>query len=141
MLLGKRSTFHRSHVLEAKAKIIKAIAALSRELGKDPNIEDISVKSRLPLKRVRKIMKVFDTTISIETPIGEDGSKLGDLIADPDGISPLTEVVRTCLEEEVDRVLSTLSPKEEKVIRMRLGIGEKDECTLQEVGEVFRTDP
>ena len=125
------------HVLEAKNKISKATVALLQELGKKPSLEEISMKAGLPLEKVRKVMRLSDGTVSIETPIGDDESKLGDLIADPKASSPFMEAVGTSLKEEIDKVLSTLTPREEKIVRMRLGVGEKKDFTLEEVGEVF----
>ncbi len=125
------------HILETTNKISKVTTSLFQELGREPNLEEISFKAGLPLEKVRKIMKVSGGTVSIETPVGDDESKLGDFIADPKASSPFTELVDTSLKEEIDKVLSTLTPREEKVIRMRLGIGEKTDYTLEEVGEVF----
>jgi RNA polymerase primary sigma factor len=125
------------HILETKNKISKATVALFQELGKKPNLEEISLKAGLPLEKVRKIMKVSGGAVSIETPIGDDESKLGDFIADLKAPSPFMEFVGISLKEEIDKVLSTLTPREEKVIRMRLGIGEKTDFTLEEVGDVF----
>jgi RNA polymerase primary sigma factor len=125
------------HVLETMNKITKVTISLFQELGREPNLEEISLKAGLPLEKVRKIMKVSNEPISIETPIGDDESKLGDFIADPKSPSPFTELVNISLKEEISKVLSTLTPREEKVIRMRLGIGEKTDFTLEEVGEVF----
>jgi len=125
------------HVLETMNKITKVTISLFQELGREPTLEEISNKAGLPLEKVRKIMKVSNEPISIETPIGDDESKLGDFIADPKSPSPYLELVGTSLKEEIDKVLSTLTPREEKVIRMRLGIGEKTDYTLEEVGEVF----
>ncbi len=125
------------HVLETMNKITKVTIALFQELGREPNLEEISLKAGLPLEKVRKIMKVSNEPISIETPIGDDESKLGDFIADPKSPSPFSELVGLSLKEEIDKVLATLTPREEKVIRMRLGIGEKTDYTLEEVGEVF----
>ncbi len=125
------------HVLEFKNKISKATVALLQELGKEPNQEEISLKAGLSLEKVRKIQKVSGGTVSIETPIGDDESKLGDFIADPKASSPFMELLGTSLREEIDKVLSTLAPREEKVIRMRFGIGEKADSTLEEVGDVF----
>jgi RNA polymerase primary sigma factor len=125
------------HVLETMNKITKVTISLFQELGREPNLEEISLKAGLPLEKVRKIMKVSNEPISIETPIGDDESKLGDFIADPNSPSPFNELVGISLKEEIDKVLSTLTPREEKVIRMRLGIGEKTDYTLEEVGEVF----
>lgn len=125
------------HVLETMNKITKVTISLFQELGREPNLEEISLKAGLPIEKVRKIMKVSNEPISIETPIGDDESKLGDFIADPKSPSPFSELVGISLKEEIDKVLSTLTPREEKVIRMRLGIGEKTDYTLEEVGEVF----
>ncbi|MCX5804590.1 MAG: sigma-70 family RNA polymerase sigma factor [Proteobacteria bacterium] len=125
------------HILENTNKISKASVALLQELGREPNLEEISLKAGLPLEKVRKIKNIANGTVSIETPIGEDESKLGDFIADPKASSPFTELVGASLKQEVDKVLSTLTPREEKVVRMRLGIGEKTDSTLEEVGDVF----
>ena len=125
------------HVLESKNKIRKVTVSLFQELGREPSLEEISLKTGLALEKVRKISKVSEGTISIETPIGDDSSKLGDFIADPKTSSPLKELEGVSLKEEIDKILSTLTPREEKVVRMRLGIGEKTDFTLEEVGEVF----
>ncbi|HEX2966253.1 MAG TPA: sigma-70 family RNA polymerase sigma factor [Syntrophorhabdaceae bacterium] len=125
------------HILETKNKISKATVALFQELGKEPKVEEIAVKAGLPLEKVRKIMKVSSGAVSIETPVGDDESRLGDFIADPKAASPFSEFVDISLKEEIDKVLATLTPREEKVIRMRLGIGEKTDFTLEEVGDVF----
>jgi len=125
------------HILETKNKISKATVALYQELGKEPNIEEISQKTGLPAEKVRKIMQISGGPVSLETPIGDNESKLGDFIADPSASSPFSEFVDTSLKEEIDKVLSTLTPREEKVIRMRLGIGETTDFTLEEVGDIF----
>jgi len=125
------------HILENTNKISKATAILFQELGRKPNIEEISLKAGLPLEKVRKTMNVANGTVSIETPIGDDESKLSDFIADPKASSPFTELADASLKQEICKVLSTLTPREEKVIRMRLGIGEKTDSTLEEVGDVF----
>jgi RNA polymerase primary sigma factor len=125
------------HVLETKNTINKATVALFQELGKKPDLEEIALKAGLPLQKVRKTVGVSEGTVSIETPIGDDESKLGDFIADPKASSPFMEFVGTSLKEEIDKVLSTLTPREEKIVRMSLGIGEKTDFTLEEVGDVF----
>jgi RNA polymerase primary sigma factor len=125
------------HLLETKNKISKVSISLVQELGRAPNLEEIARKAGFTLEKVRKIMKVSDGTVSIETPIGDDASKLGDLIADQKSPSPFAEFVNISLREEIDKTLSTLTPREEKIIRMRLGIGEKTDYTLEEVGDVF----
>jgi RNA polymerase primary sigma factor len=125
------------HVLETTNKIAKVKTVLFRELGRKPDLEEISSRAELPLEKIRKTMNVSNGTVSLETPIGEDESRLGDFIADAGAPSPLTELLSNSLKEETDKVLSTLTPREEKVIRMRLGIGEKADYTLDEVGNVF----
>ena len=125
------------HILETKNKINKATTALFQELGDSPNLEEISRKAGLPVEKVRKTMKISGAPVSIETPIGDDESTLGDLIADPRASSPLREFIDISLREEIDSVLSTLTPREEKVVRMRLGIGETTDYTLEEVGDLF----
>jgi RNA polymerase primary sigma factor len=125
------------HVNEVKNKISKAAVALFQELGRKPNHEEIALKAGLLLEKVRKTMNVSDATVSIETPIGDDDAKLGDFIADPKASSPFTEFVDISLKEEIDKVLLTLTPREEKIIRMRLGIGEETDFTLEEVGDTF----
>jgi RNA polymerase primary sigma factor len=125
------------HVLETKNKISKAAVTLFQELGKEPTREEIALKVGLPLEKVRKIMGVSGGPVSIETPIGDGESRLGDVIADPNASSPFTKFVDISLKEEIGKVLSTLTPREEKVIRMRLGIGEETDFTLEEVGNAF----
>jgi RNA polymerase primary sigma factor len=125
------------HILETKNKINKATTALYQELGDSPNIEEISRKTGLPVEKVRKTMRLSGAPVSIETPIGEDESTLGDLIADPGALSPLVEFIDISLKEEIDSVLATLTPREEKVVRMRLGIGKATDYTLEEVGDLF----
>ncbi|MEI6153763.1 MAG: sigma-70 family RNA polymerase sigma factor, partial [Deltaproteobacteria bacterium] len=125
------------HIHDITHKIGKVTITLFQKLGRKPNLEEISLKAGLPLEKVRKIMKVPNGTVSIETPIGDDDSTLGDLIADPKALSPFMELVDTSLREEISKVLSTLTTREEKVIRMRFGIGEKTDYTLEEVGNVF----
>jgi len=125
------------HILEATNKINKVTISLFQELGRKPNLEEISLKVGLSLEKVRKIMKATTGTVSTETPIGDDESKLGDFIADLDAPSPYMEFVDTSLKEEISKVLSTLTLREEKVIRMRFGIGENTDYTLEEVGDVF----
>ncbi|MCX5804454.1 MAG: sigma-70 family RNA polymerase sigma factor [Proteobacteria bacterium] len=125
------------HMLETTNKINKVTILLFQELGRAPNLEEVSLKAGLPLEKVRKTMKTSGGTVSIETPIGDDESRLSDFIADTKTSSPFMEFVDISLKQEIDEVLSTLNPREEKVVRMRLGIGEKTDYTLEEVGEVF----
>jgi RNA polymerase primary sigma factor len=125
------------HILESKNKISKATGILFQELGQEPNLEEVSRKAGIPLEKVTKIMQVSSGALSIETPIGDDESRLGDFIADTKASSPFIEFVGISLKEEIDKVLATLTPREEKIIKMRLGIGEETDFTLEEVGDVF----
>lgn len=125
------------HILEAKNRINKATTALFQELGDRPILEQISRKAGLTVEKVSKTMKIAGAPVSIETAVGDDESTLSDFIADPDSPSPLAEFIDTSLREEIDSVLSTLTPREEKVVRMRLGIGEATDYTLEEVGNLF----
>jgi RNA polymerase primary sigma factor len=125
------------HILESKNKISKATGILFQELGQEPNLEEVSRKAGIPLEKVTKIMQVSSGALSIETPIGDDESRLGDFIADTKASSPFMEFVGISLKEEIDKVLATLTPREEKIIKMRLGIGEETDFTLEEVGDVF----
>lgn len=125
------------HVLGTKSKVNKTNVALLQELGREPKPEEIAYKSGLHLKSVRNVGNALHSVVSIEAPMGNDESTLKDFIPDLKLPSPLAELVSVSLKEEVDKVLATLKPKEEKVIRMRLGIGEETEFTLEEVGEVF----
>jgi len=125
------------HALQTASVIGKAAASLSRELGREPSLEEISAEVGLSPDKVRRIMKATHQTISIETPVGDEESVLVDLLADRESRSPFAEVEGISLKEEVRKVLSTLTPKEEKVIRMRLGIGEMTDRTLEEVADVF----
>ena len=125
------------HVLEVTNKISKAKAILFQELGREPTPEEISMKAELPPEKVKRTMKAAHGTVSLETPVGDTDSILGDFIADPTASSPFTELVGKALGEEVDKALSTLTPREEMIIRMRYGIGEKTDYTLEEVGSVL----
>lgn len=125
------------HVLELRSKINRAAACLLQELSGEPNLEEISIMAGHPLEKTGMIMKAPCGVVSIETPIGDGETRLGDFIEDPTAPSPFTELVGVSLREELDRVLSTLTPREEKVIRMRFGIGQKTEATLEEVGDLF----
>jgi len=124
-------------VLEVRNKINKATVALFQELGEEPSPEEISRFSGISSGKVKKIMTISSDTVSIETPIGNDTSTLNDFIADSEASSPFAELVGSSLREEIEKILSTLTPREEKVIRMRYGIGNQNVFTLEEVGDVF----
>jgi RNA polymerase primary sigma factor len=119
-------------------KLIKTSCHLVQEMGREPDQEEIAKKIELPLDKVRKVLMIAREPISMETPIGGEGNgKFGDFIEDKKVASPGETAVNRCLQEQIKKVLSTLTPREEKVIRMRFGIGEKAEHTLEEVGQDF----
>lgn len=126
------------HMIETINKLIRESRALVQELGREPNAEEIAERTELPVEKVRKILKIAKEPISLETPIGEEeDSHLGDFIEDKKTLSPIEAVVQSNLQDVVANVLSTLTSREEKVIRLRFGIGEKYDHTLEEVGQAF----
>jgi len=119
------------HMIESINKLVRTSRVLLLELGRQPTPEEIAVKMELPLERVRKVLRIGREPISLETPVGEEAdSHLGDFIKDKAIPSPLSTVLDMSLSEQTRRVLATLSPREEKVLRMRFGIGERTEHTL-----------
>jgi RNA polymerase primary sigma factor len=126
------------HMIETINKLIRTSRYLVQEIGREPTPEEIAEKMELPLEKVRKVLKIAKEPISLETPIGEEeDSHLGDFIEDKGVISPAEAVISMNLSEQTRRVLATLTPREEKVLRMRFGIGEKSDHTLEEVGQDF----
>ena len=126
------------HMIETINKLIRTSRFLVQEIGREPTPEEIAQKMDMPLDKVRKILKIAKEPISLETPIGEEeDSHLGDFIEDKQVISPAEAVINTNLSEQTQGVLGTLTPREEKVLRMRFGIGEKYDHTLEEVGQDF----
>lgn len=126
------------HMIENINRINKTAKQLVQEVGFDPNLEEISKRAKIPLNRVRNILKITKEPISIETPIGdEDDAMLKDFIEDKSILSPLEIAIQDDLKTQIDKVLCTLSPKEELVIRRRYGLGEDPPRTLEEVGQEF----
>jgi len=126
------------HMIETINKLIRTSRYLVQEMGREPHPEEIAERMELPVEKVRKILKIAKEPISLETPIGEDeDSHLGDFIEDKKAVLPADAIVSKNLVEQVQRVLSTLTSREEKVLRMRFGIGEKYDHTLEEVGQDF----
>ena len=126
------------HMIETINKLVRTSRQLVQDLGREPTPEEIAEKMDIPVDKVRKVLKIAKEPISLETPIGEEeDSSLGDFIEDKRAISPATAVVNLNLQEQTRKVLSTLTPREEKVLRMRFGIGEKSDHTLEEVGQNF----
>ncbi len=126
------------HMIETINKLIRTSRYLVQEYGREPTPEEIAEKMELPLDKVRKVLKIAKEPISLETPIGEEeDSHLGDFIEDKNAVSPSDAVINMNLAEQTRRVLKSLTPREEKVLRMRFGIGEKSDHTLEEVGQDF----
>jgi len=126
------------HMIETINKLIRTSRYLVQEIGREPTPEEIAEKMELPLDKVRKVLKIAKEPISLETPIGEEeDSHLGDFIEDKTLVSPSDAVINMNLAEQTRKVLATLTPREEKVLRMRFGIGEKSDHTLEEVGQDF----
>jgi len=126
------------HMIETINKLTRTSRALVQELGREPSAEEIAKRMDMPVSKVRKIMKIAQEPISLETPIGEEeDSHLGDFIEDRGVISPIDHVIVSNLKEQTNKVLRTLTPREEQVLKMRFGVGDGSEHTLEEVGRSF----
>jgi len=126
------------HMIETINKLIRTSRYLVQEIGREPTPEEIAAKMEVPLDKVRKVLKIAKEPISLETPVGEEeDSHLGDFIEDKRIMTPSDAVVNINLQEQTKKVLATLTPREEQVLRMRFGIGEKSDHTLEEVGQKF----
>ncbi len=126
------------HMIETINKLIRTSRYLVQEIGREPTPEEIGEKMNLPADKVRKVLKIAKEPISLETPIGEEeDSHLGDFIEDKQVVSPSEAAISLNLAEQMRNVLTTLTPREEKVLRMRFGIGERSDHTLEEVGQNF----
>ena len=126
------------HMIETINKLIRTSRSLVQEYGREPTSDEIAKKMEFPVSKVRKILKIAQEPISLETPIGEEeDSHLGDFIEDRGVVSPAEAVININLKEQTDSVLQTLTPREEQVIKMRFGLGDGSEHTLEEVGQRF----
>jgi RNA polymerase primary sigma factor len=126
------------HMIETINKLIRTSRQMVQELGREPTNEELAKRMQLPVSKVRKVLRVAQEPISLETPIGEeDESHLGDFIVDQAGISPSDAVINLNLREQTAQVLKTLTPREEKIIKMRFGLEDGSEHTLEEVGHNF----
>jgi len=126
------------HMIETINKLIRTSRYLVQEIGREPTPEELASKMEIPLDKVRKVLKIAKEPISLETPVGEEeDSHLGDFIEDKRIITPSDAVVNINLQEQTRKVLATLTPREEQVLRMRFGIGERSDHTLEEVGQKF----
>jgi len=126
------------HMIETINKLTRTSRSLVQELGREPNAEEIAKRMDMPVSKVRKIMKIAQEPISLETPIGEEeDSHLGDFIEDRQVLSPIDAVLVSNLQDQTRRVLKSLTPREEQVLKMRFGVGDGSEHTLEEVGRSF----
>ena len=126
------------HMIETINKLVRTGRQMLHEIGREPTPEELADKLQMPLEKVRMVMKIAKEPISLETPIGdEEDSQLGDFIEDKNAVLPLDSAIQENLKETTTRVLSSLTPREERVLRMRFGIGMNTDHTLEEVGQQF----
>ena len=126
------------HMIETINKLVRTGRQMLHEIGREPTPEELAEKLQMPLEKVRKVMKIAKEPISLETPIGdEEDSQLGDFIEDKNAVLPLDSAIQGNLKETTTRVLASLTPREERVLRMRFGIGMNTDHTLEEVGQQF----
>ena len=126
------------HMIETISKLVRTSRQMLHEIGREPTPEELAEKLGMPLEKVRKVLKIAKEPISLETPIGdEEDSHLGDFIEDKNAVQPLDAAIHANLRETTTRVLATLTPREERVLRMRFGIGMNTDHTLEEVGQQF----
>jgi RNA polymerase primary sigma factor len=126
------------HMIETINKLIRTSRQLVQELGREPTPEEIAIKMEVPVDKVRKVLKIAQEPISLETPIGEEeDSHLGDFIEDKQVGSPVESMIGLSLREQTNKVLNSLTPREEKVLRLRFGLSDGCEHTLEEVGQDF----
>jgi len=126
------------HMIETINKLVRTSRHMLHEIGREPTPEELAEKLSMPLDKVRKVLKIAKEPISLETPIGdEEDSQLGDFIEDKNAVQPLEAAIHSNLRETTTRVLASLTPREERVLRMRFGIGMNTDHTLEEVGQQF----
>jgi RNA polymerase primary sigma factor len=126
------------HMMDAISKVMRTWRQLFNEIGREPTPEELAEKTGLPLEKVRTVLKIAKEPLSLETPVGdEEDSHLGDFIEDKNGILPLDAVIQSNLRETTTRTLASLTAREERIIRMRFGIGMNTDHTLEEVGQQF----
>ena len=126
------------HMIETINKIVRTSRQMFNEIGREPTPEELAEKLGMPLEKLRKTLKIAKDPLSLETPIGDEGdSHLGDLIEDKNAILPIDAAIQSNPREITTRVLGSLTPREERILRMRLGIGMNTDHTLEEVGHQF----
>jgi RNA polymerase primary sigma factor len=125
-------------MIEVINKIVRTSRQMFNEIGREPTPEELAKKLHMPLDKVRKTLKIAKEPLSLETPIGEeDDSRLGDLIEDKNATLPIDATIQSNLRETTTRVLASLTPREERIVRMRFGLGMNSDHTLEEVGQQF----
>ena len=128
-------------MIETINKIVRTSRQMLHEIGREPTPEELAEKLAMPLEKVRKVLKIAKEPISLETPVGdEEDSHLGDFIEDKNALLPIDAAIQANLRETTTRVLASLTPREERVLRMRFGIGMNTDHTLEEVGQQFSRD-
>ncbi len=126
------------HMIETINKLTRTTRMLVQEIGREPSVEEIAQRMEMPVSKIRRILKISQEPISLETPIGEEeDSHLGDFIEDTNSLSPIDAVIMQSLKDHTDKVLKSLTPREEQVLKLRFGIGDGTEHTLEEVGRTF----
>jgi RNA polymerase primary sigma factor len=126
------------HMVETINKLLRVTRLLVQRLGREPGPEEIAEQMEIPLDKLQRVLKLVKEPLSLETPLGdEEESTLGDFVEDELAPSPVEAALRGNLGEVTRRVLATLTPREEQILRMRFGIDQKSDCTLEEVGKVF----
>ena len=126
------------HMIETINKIVRTQRLLLNDIGREPTPEEISIKLNMPLEKVRKVLKIAKEPVSLETPVGdEEDSHLGDFIQDDNAVIPIDAAINSNLRQTTTKILSSLTPREERVLRMRFGIGMNSDHTLEEVGQQF----
>jgi len=126
------------HMTDAVSKIVRTTRQMFSEIGREPTPEQLAQKLHMPLEKVRQILKINKEPLSLETPIGDEGdAHLGDLIEDQNVIQPIDAMIQSNLRETTSRVLASLTPREERIVRMRFGLGMNSDHTLEEVGQQF----
>jgi RNA polymerase primary sigma factor len=125
-------------MIEVINKIVRTSRQMFNEIGREPTPEELAKKLHMPLEKVRKTLKIANEPLSLETPIGEeDDAHLGDLIEDKNATLPIDATIQSKLRESTTRVLASLTPREERIVRMRFGLGMNSDHTLEEVGQQF----
>jgi len=126
------------HMFETTNKLLRVTRLLVQRLGREPTLDEIAKHLEMPVDKVQKALKIVKEPISLETPVGDDEeTSLGNLVEDELAPSPVEAAIHTNLREQTRKMLATLTPREEQILRMRFGIDQKNDCTLEEVGKLF----